>query len=306
MKAYVAFDIGGTSIKYGVVTADGQIAEHASVATAQDRATNVANLEKVVADYRQQYDIGGIGVSVPGIVDRDGYMITGGALPEFYEFPLGATLRAATHLPVHVENDANAAAIAERWLGAAQGVDDYVCIVLGTGIGGGIVINGKVYRGAHGMAGEFGWNVTHNVDRTVPLEDLSLNFNAATVMGLVRRYNLSLKQARPYLPEITDARVIIDEATKDAQVALPIYSQFLDDVAVMILNTYANYDPELILIGGGISANQQFMIDLQTRLAEFMQRHESLHRIEKRVLGKVAPAKLRNNAGLIGAVYPLI
>lgn len=306
MKSYVSFDIGGTSIKYGVVNGDGTVVARGHVATAPDRETNVAHLLDVVHTYQADYDIFGIGVSVPGIVDRDGYMITGGALDEFYEFPLGQTLRNATNLPVHVENDANAAAIAERWLGAARGVDDYICIVLGTGIGGGIVINGQVYRGAHGMAGEFGWNVTHTVDRTVPLEDLSLNFNAATVMGLVRRYNLSLKQARPDDAPVTDARVIIADAHAGDPVAAAIYSDFLDDVTVMLLNTYANYDPELILVGGGISANDQFMADLKARLNEFMQRHESLHRIEKRVLGKVAVAGLRNDAGLVGAVYPLL
>ena len=325
MKHYLGFDIGGTSIKYGVVDAEGTIVERGAFATAKDegmaepdksvkksvaeidkeRAANIDGMMKVLAQYKDDYGIAGIGIDAPGIVRSDGYMITGGAIDSFYEFPLGETIAQRSGLPTKVENDANAAAIAERWLGNARGVSNYILLALGTGIGGGIVINGKVFRGAHGMAGEIGWSVTHQPDFTQDLEAASLNFSAATVMGLVRRYNASLKQLDANAKEVTDARKIIALAHKDDHVAAPVYRQFLQDVGIMALNLLGTFDPELILIGGGISANETFAKDINDMVEELLGRHESLNRIRHRVLGTVRMAGLRNDAGLLGAVYPL-
>ncbi|WDF82860.1 ROK family protein [Lacticaseibacillus pabuli] len=326
MKHYLGFDIGGTSIKYGVVDEKGTIVERGSFETAKDdgmaepdksvqksesqltaeRAANIDGMIKVLDQYKDQYTIAGIGIDAPGIVRSDGYMITGGAIDSFYEFPLGETIAARSGLPTKVENDANAAAIAERWLGNARGVSDYILLALGTGIGGGIVINGKVFRGAHGMAGEIGWSVTHDPDFTQDLEAASLNFSAATVMGLVRRYNASLKQFDASAPEQRDARKIIALAHKDDQIAAPVYRQFLQDIGIMVLNLLGTFDPELVLIGGGISANETFEQDIHAMVEELLGRHESLNRIRHRVLGTVRMAGLRNDAGLLGAVYPLV
>lgn len=305
MHNYVSFDIGGTTIKYGLLNAKGEILAHAAVPTPKDRDELLAVLTSVVNMYADQHPQA-VGISVPGIVQRDGYMITGGAIDCLYECPLGELVSKATALPVHVENDANAATIAEAWLGAAQGVKDYLLLALGTGIGGGIVINGAVFRGAHGMAGEIGWNVTHDIDWTDDLEASSLNFHAAVVSGLVRCYNASLKQVDHDAEAVADARQIIDLAHAGDAIAAPIYREFLVDVGVMCCNLLSTFDPELILIGGGISANDQFIADLQGQLDELLARHTSLNRVKQRVLGKVVAACLRNNAGLLGAVYPLV
>ncbi|WP_125709998.1 ROK family protein [Lacticaseibacillus porcinae] len=305
MHNYVSFDIGGTTIKYGLVTGIGEILAHDAVPTPSDRAELLGVLSSVVKQYADQHPQA-IGISVPGIVQRDGFMITGGAIDCLYECPLGELVSTATGLPVHVENDANAATIAEAWLGAAQGVKDYLLLALGTGIGGGIVINGEVFRGAHGMAGEIGWNVTHEVDWTDDLEASSLNFHAAVVSGLVRRYNASLKRVDHDADEVVDARDIITLAHQGDAIATPIYHDFIVDVGIMCCNLFATLDPELILIGGGISANDQFIADLQAMVDELETRHTGLSHVKARVLGKVVAAGLRNNAGLLGAVYPLV
>lgn len=306
MTEYVAFDIGGTSIKYALVDDQGQISARDSFATPTAREDIITKMCAAVTNYQQEHTIAGIGVSAPGIVRRDGYLVTGGALMEFYEFDLRGTLQARTGLPVAVENDANAAALAERWRGSAQGVDDYVCIVLGTGIGGGTVINGKPYRGAHGMAGELGWMVTHDDDATGDLEDASLTFSAAVVMGLLRRYNAANKRVDPDAAEVTDARVVMARSAAGDYIAYTEYHRFLHDVSIMCLNLFATLDPELILIGGGISANPQFMADLTAMVNRLLTQHGSLNRIRDKALGKVVAAGLRNDAGLLGAVYPLL
>ncbi|WP_125706578.1 ROK family protein [Lacticaseibacillus daqingensis] len=305
MTNYVAFDIGGTNTQYALVTDTGALRDQGSFPTGQMRQDNLNALVKTVARYQADADIAGIGVSAPGIITKDGYMITGGAVMSLYEFPLAQTLSDMLDLPVHVENDANAAAIAEHWLGNAQDVSDYICLVLGTGIGGGIVLNNAVYRGAHGMAGEIGWSITHDLDYTHNFEAASLNFSAAVVSGLVRRYNASLAQFSPMAQPLADAADILALAHEHDRIASPIYRQYLDDVTVMLLNLIGTLDPERILIGGGISANDRFMAELQVHFDEFIARHESLNRVSPRLHFKLMPAGLRNNAGLIGAVYPL-
>ncbi|MFD1392290.1 ROK family protein [Lacticaseibacillus jixianensis] len=304
MTTFVGFDVGGTTIKYGLVAATGEILAHGAFAT-QEAAETVDQMVEVVKGYQQAHPIAGVGVDAPGIVTKDGYMITGGAIASFYEYPLGATLADRLHLPVKVENDANAAAIAERWLGNAQGIDDYVCLVLGTGIGGGLVLNGQVYRGSHGMAGEIGWSITHDLDFQDDLEAVSLNYSASVVTGLVRRYNLSLQHYDPKAKPEPDAAQIIALAHEDDMIAQPIYSQFLSDVVVMLMNLIGTLDPERILIGGGISQNETFMADLQARFDEYIARHKGLNGARQSFSYKIMPAGLRNNAGLIGAVYPL-
>ncbi|MFD1430640.1 MULTISPECIES: ROK family protein [Lacticaseibacillus] len=304
MSKYVSFDIGGTTVKYAIVDDEGTITDKAAFDTDQhDAEAMIDKLVAVVTQFRGQADIAGIGISAPGIVRRDGFMVTGGAIQAFNAFPLAATLESATGLPVTVENDANAAAIAEQWLGNAQNVDDYLTIVLGTGVGGGIIINGDVYRGAHGMAGEFGWNITHDIDLTLPLEAQSINQRGAVQAGLVRRYNLACQQVNADAELIGDARVILDRAWNGDTLAERIVNEFKQDVTIMLLNLFADFDPELILIGGGISANDRFMKELQATINEYLARHESLDRIKDTALGRVKTAKLRNDAGLIGAAY---
>ncbi|WP_179396051.1 ROK family protein [Lacticaseibacillus absianus] len=305
MTEYVGFDIGGTNTQYGLINGQGQILDQGSFPTAQLRQDNLNALVKATARYQQDHAIAGIGLSAPGIITREGYMITGGAVACFYEFDLAGVLSEMTGLPVRVENDANAAAIAEHWLGNAQDVADYICLVLGTGIGGGIVLNNAVYRGAHGMAGEIGWSITHDLDYTHNFEAASLNFSAAVVSGLVRRYNASLAQVQPTAQPLNDAADILALAHEHDRIASPIYRQYLDDVTVMLMNLIGTLDPERILVGGGISANDRFMADLQAHFDEFMARHESLNRVNPRLHFRLMPAGLRNNAGLIGAVYPL-
>ncbi|WP_196246316.1 ROK family protein [Lacticaseibacillus zhaodongensis] len=306
MSEYVAFDIGGTSIKYALVDDQGNISGRGHFATPTARDEIIGKMCAAVSAYQAEHKIVGVGVSAPGIVRRDGYLVTGGALMEFYEFDLRGTLAAKTDLPVVVENDANAAALAERWQGSSQGIDDYVCIVLGTGIGGGIVINGKPYRGAHGMAGELGWMVTRDDDATGDLEDASLTFSASVVMGLLRRYNAAHKRVDPDAEEVTDARVVLERSAAGDYTAYTEYHRFLHDISIMCINLFATLDPDRILIGGGISANPQFMADLAATMDRLLTQHGSLNRIRDKALGKVMAAGLRNDAGLLGAVYPLL
>ncbi|MFD1900738.1 ROK family protein [Enterococcus termitis] len=300
---YVGFDIGGTTVKYGILDENGNILEKGSIATAYEPDAFYTSLLKIVRDAQANYPIKGIGISAPGIVQEDGFMLTAGAIRPLYGENFKQKLESVTGLPVTVDNDANAVAIAEKWIGNAVDMENYLCLVLGTGVGGGIVINGKVYRGAHGMAGEFGWMMIDTLPEEGNLEDVSINKRTATVGGLVRLYNEALQQNNEQYTPVKDAREILTLAENGDALATAITKQFYVDLSVGLVNLISCFDPEAVLIGGGISANDYFLKELQKTLEEIEKRHASINYLRGKTIAPVIPTKLKNDAGLIGAVY---
>lgn len=302
---YVGFDIGGTMIKYGLVSETGGILEQAQLPTPSEKEAILVALTEVVADYQTKSTLKGIGISAPGVIRRDGFMTTAGAIRSLYRINLKEEMMQRCQLPVFVENDANAAAIAEKWLGNAQNYNDYICLVLGTGVGGGVVINGQIYRGAHGMAGEFGFMLIDALPATGNLEAASVNWHGAVVGGLYPIYNQALRRSNPQAETVKDARVILARAKAGERIAQEVLDRYYQDLAVTCLNLLTSFDPEAILIGGGISANEDFMQGLLDKVAVVASQHEAINYLQDKTMGIVQPAKLRNNAGLIGAVYQI-
>lgn len=298
MKHYIGFDIGGTQVKYGLVSEIGQVIEKGVFdTTVDDGELIIHNMNKVVKNFQKTKTITSVGISVPGIVQKNGFMLTAGAIIPFYKLNLKEKCEKIFKLPVVVQNDANCVAIAEQWLGKAKGVENYIVVTLGTAVGCGIVINNQVYQGAHGLAGEAGWSMQDQLDYTHDLEDNSWNFTGGVVLGLYNRYQKETGQA------ITDARVLINLVRQGDKIASQVMNQYYDDVAKGLLNLICIFDPEVLLIGGGISANQEFLVALSDRLDKIKRHHRSLNRLSDDTIAPVKPCLLKNDAGVIGAVY---
>lgn len=301
---YLGIDIGGTTIKYGFINDKGQVYNKKSIKTVDDKQQFLANLQRIIEDSQRQETIEGIGISAPGIIDQDGTMITAGAIKSIYGVRLKQELQKITTLPIVIENDANAAAIAEQWIGHAQGVSNYLCIVLGTGIGGGIICQNELIRGAHGMAGEFGWMVIKDIDDSSDIEVMSLDQRAAVIGGLCYRYNqIKLKSDSTFEP-IWDAKEIFAKENDDNDAHILIQN-FYEDLSIGILNLISCFDPELVLIGGGISANKVFLERLQSTISKVATRHHSIHYLMDKTIAPIKAAKLMNDAGMVGAVYQI-
>lgn len=301
---FVGIDVGGTKIKHGLIDEQGAVFEKDLLATNHDQAEFLKDLHKIVLSYQQAgHQLQGVGISAPGIIQRDGFMLTAGAIKSLYGINLKKEIEARTGLPVMVENDANAVAIAEMWVGNAQSYDNYLSLVLGTGIGGGIVINRQVFQGAHGMAGEFGWMMIDQLPLDEDLETVSLNQRAAVVGGLVNQYQIALHKQKSSTEKMIDAKDIFFLAKAGDQLATSVLDRFYQDLAVGLLNLIACFDPEAILIGGAISENQEFFSSLQHTINRLIDQHKSLAYLKDKTLGPIIPAKLRNDAGMIGAVY---
>jgi len=302
---FLSFDIGGTTTKYGVVTREGQIIEKDTIKTEDNKEQFLSDIFSIIEKIQENYAIEGIGMSAPGIIKEDGSMMTAGAILSLYGENIKKYIEEYTGLTVTIDNDANAAAIAEKWLGNAQNMKNYVCLVLGTGVGGGIVINNQVYSGANGMAGEIGWGLIKELPEGNSLEDVSINKRAAIVGGLCKLYNDEKRLMDSNSEEIFDAREIFRREAEGEEIAKRVLESFFTDLSVGILNVISFFDPEAVLIGGGISQNEVFEKRLLEKITELKKRHESINRISHLIDTPVIMAKLKNDAGMLGATYQI-
>ncbi|MDP3894720.1 ROK family protein, partial [Nocardioides sp.] len=150
-------DVGGTKISVGVVDARGKILEEARVVSpAADSGAIEQAIATLVADLRERHEVTAVGVGAAGFVDRDRATVLFAANLAWRDEPLSVELEGRIGLPVIVENDANAAAWGEFAFGAGKDVDDLLLVTVGTGVGGGIVLDGRLHRGAFGIAAEIG------------------------------------------------------------------------------------------------------------------------------------------------------
>jgi glucokinase len=159
----IGVDLGGTNLRIAAVTSDGHLLEKVTLGTkvilGRDQVINEMcdAIQRLSAKYKGTGRLLGVGIGVPGIIDMPTGMLRKSAnLPGWEEYPVRAEIEGRLSAHVVLENDANVAALGEQWLGAARGVPNMAVVTLGTGIGGGIVLAGKVWHGMNGMSGEFG------------------------------------------------------------------------------------------------------------------------------------------------------
>lgn len=151
-KLYLSFDLGGTYTKYAFINVSGNIVKKDRVKTSKSRSELLKVIDEVVLGFSGE--IKGIVFSCPGKVDNEGAIFFGGALTYLHEFPLKKIITEKYHVRCEIINDGKAAALAEMWLGNLKTIDSGVAIVLGTGVGGGIVLNGEIVQGVNFQAGE--------------------------------------------------------------------------------------------------------------------------------------------------------
>lgn len=296
MAYYVGIDIGGTNVKYGLVTETGDILVEGKVSTHHNGTELIQTIEEIVHGYQQDYSLTAVGLSVPGVVEETGYLTTGGSIQDFYDMDLKGLLEKNLNLPVFVENDANSAALAEKWLGAGREYQHLLCVVVGTGIGGGIIINGDLFRGAHSNAGEFGFMVVQPIEhQDTRLATLSLT--GSVQCGVVSPYEISQSG---YETNQFDGETVFRLAAEGDEVAQQLIDVFYDRLAIGVFNMAIAFDPEIVLIGGAISSNPSFMMELNRRVTALKEGHIDMGNVQ---LPAIRNCQFFNQAGIIGAVY---
>ena len=309
---YVGVDIGGTNLKAGLVDENGillatQKMKVASIADDDGLAWTVASLVQELAHTVNisVSDVASVGVGVPGTVE-----IRSGSINYTCNLPLrNVPLRKLFHrylsIPLYIENDANCAALAEFLVGAGRDSKRFVTITLGTGVGAGIVHNGKIYHGANGMAGEVGHMVIQRGGLPCPCGRHGCWEQYASATAL-KRMTAAALAAHPHsiLAQVVaenEGRVSGQSAFIAARRGDPVGQQvcdeYVDYLACGVVNVVNIFQPDTLAIGGGVSneAEEQLLLPVQQRVAR-----ESIPCGRDRRT-RIVKAELGNRAGIIGA-----
>ncbi|MFI7589461.1 ROK family glucokinase [Spongisporangium articulatum] len=308
MSGYtVGIDIGGTKVIGGLVSADGRVSREVRRTTpGRDPAAVRATIASVVSELRSGADVLAVGIGAAGFVDADRARVMFAPHLAWRDEPLRASVAADVGLPVVVENDANAAAWAESRFGAGRGEPDLVCVTLGTGIGGGIVRDGRLYRGRWGMAGEFGHMVVVPDGRRCECGNRGCleQYASGNVLGREAR-ELALAGSPVTVPLLErvggDVSGLVGPVlTQAAQDGDPVAVELFEDVGrwlgVGLANLAAALDPGLFVIGGGVSDAGELL--LRPARESF---RRTLTGRGFRPFAAVERAALGPQAGLVGA-----
>src|SRR5690625_821128 len=293
MEQYIVFDIGGSAIKHGLITGEGEILHHDKVKTPRTWEEMADIFDGIVTEHREE--ISGVAVSAPGRIDvEEGQIYFGGALPYLHGVNIKKHFKENYDLPASVVNDGKAARQAELWVGNLKGVENAESIVLGTGIGGAVIIDGKVVQGRLFMGGEF----SSVMPSEEPLIQNLAQTNSAVkfVAELAGIIGLEDKTDGKSVFEIINSRE--NEAVNEA------FAAYCKRLAIFMCNLQSILDISHVVIGGGISD--------QPILIEELNRQYKLIREEVPAFGgqfellKIERCKYSSNANLLGALYQLL
>lgn len=298
-KVYLGIDIGGTAVKLGLVDGTGRVLSRAEESVSFDGYETLILDTVTGAAARflagQSITPAGVGVSATGQIDSKQGIVAGtcGSLPGWDGAPVRAALERALGLPVTVANDANCMVLGEVWAGAAKGCTDVIGITIGTGVGGGILTGGRLLEGARGLGGEIGHYRTHVRD------GVSCTCGA---VGCWERYASTtalVRTAQEQNPAWDSGRAIFAAAEAGDREVLALLDGWMDEIAQGLAGLVHIFNPQRILVGGGVSAQTDLLIrPLADRVAASVMPafREGL---------TLRAAELRNDAGLVGAVYYL-
>ena len=300
----IGIDIGGTAIKAAVVREDGDLLfPHDLPTMAKDGRNGIAHALKTVVEEilskikEADLDVVGIGVASAGAIDSKNGTVFAATdnLPGWAGFDIRGYLQPSTGLPVYVENDAHAAALAELRFGQGRNVSSFAAITIGTGIGAGVVIDGRLIRGTHGFAGTIGHQTIQFDGRPCNCGRRGCLEAYVSTEALIHEY-LQLHPGRPVFSdnsglahEISNLSLAGDPTARDA------YKRLASYLSEGLANISNLFDPELIILSGGLIQDHTYFIEEVQKLTE-----DKLH-FGKQRPPKMVPAKARRYAGVQGA-----
>lgn len=309
MKLFAGIDLGGTNIAAGLVegnqivfkTARPTKAERGYEAIVRDLAEVCAELTS--ASEERGNRVGTIGIGIPGIPDKARRFVYFVTNLGWKNKPLCDDIEAVMKtmgvddVRITLDNDANAAAVAEFEAGAMKGVENGILLTLGTGIGGGLILNGKPFRGSYGLGSEIGHMVVGDnfYSCSCGKNGCFETFSSAT--ALIKYYQKLQQDAQITVNEGVTAKDILDAAKAHEDMAEKAFDRFTQYLAVGIVNLINILDPEIIAIGGGVSHAGDFLFDT------VRQKVGNMLFVEDYPSARILAAELGNDAGIIGAAY---
>lgn len=288
MDYYVSMDIGGTSIKYGVINEDAEILfceEMPTGAMEEGGPGIVRKAKQIVGECTKKYPVKGICVSTAGMVDCESGVIFDAAplIPNYAGTRMKAVLEDAFGIPCEVENDVNCAGLAECVDGSGKGCGICLCLTVGTGIGGCIVMNGHVYHGCGSSACEVGYMHMEGGE----FQELG------SAKTLVRR----VEERKGLKPGSLDGKIVFKKAAAGDEDCISAIDAMVQAIGKGIANICYVLNPEIVILGGGIMAQEEYLYGrIRNAVDSFL---------VPSIAGKtkLAFAKHKNEAGMLGAFY---
>ena len=282
----LAIDIGGTMIKYGLVSSDGEILSTDKIETEAEKGLeNILNkIDNIFKRYKENNPVG-IAVSGTGQINGMIGKVIGGnpIIPNWIGTNLVKILEKKYNLPIVLENDVNCVALGEKWIGAGKDLSNFICLTIGTGIGGGIILNNQLFRGENFVAGEFG----HILIKKGEFEQF------ASTTALIRL-------VKERTEKTLNGKEIFDLEKKEIVEYQEVISEWIENLTDGLSSIVYCFNPANIILGGGVIEQGEPLIN----------------RIKNSLFKKIGPqfkeklniiqAKLGNNAGMIGASYLLL
>ncbi len=309
-KLVLATDLGGTNLRTALVNDRGEILAQMRKPTNADKGKEkvfeklITMLKATASKHKTPLKkINGICIGVAGPVDAElGVVLTSPNLNDWVNVPLRDILEEEFKIPVIIENDANAAALGEHWMGAGKGAKSLVCITLGTGIGGGIVLNDKIWHGATGFGAEIGHTTIIRNGFKCKCGNRGCLEAYASATGMVRLMHKALSKTSKLQDNVDEERLnkdgakyINELAAKGNKNALWVIKEMTQILGIAIVNIAHTLNPEVIVIGGGVA-------NMGSKLFEPLRKEVKKRAFEKAVeYLRIVPAKLGDNAGIIGA-----
>ncbi|TBL80481.1 ROK family protein [Paenibacillus thalictri] len=283
----LAADIGGTNTKMGICNEQGHVDQFKEYPTESDKGGPYV-IDKLLVQMAAYEDFDAIAVSTAGQVNAaEGFIVYANEnIPNYTGMRIKEIVENRFRKPVKVENDVNAAALGEAYFGAAKSFDDFLCLTFGTGIGGAIVLNKQIYRGANGVAAEFGHIFTHPLTETSGGAGKPYYETYASATALIR-------MAQDADPECVDGKVFFDKIRLGNDSLYRILQSWAAEAAVGLASLIHIFNPSAIIVGGGVMEQEELvrLVEAQTRnliMASFADVN-------------ILKASLGNKAGLLGA-----
>ena len=282
----LAIDIGGTMIKYGLVSSDGKILSTDKIKTESSKGLNNI-LNKIDNIFKRYKENNPVGIAVSGTGQINGMIgkVIGGnpIIPNWIGTNLVKILEEKYNLPIVLENDVNCVALGEKWIGAGKDLSNFICLTIGTGIGGGIILNNQLFRGENFVAGEFG----HTLIKKGEFEQF------ASTTALIRL-------VKERTGKTLNGKEIFDLEKKEIVEYQEVISEWIENLTDGLSSIVYCFNPANMILGGGVIGQGEPLIN----------------RIKNSLFKKISPqfkeklniiqAKLGNNAGMIGASYLLL
>lgn len=307
---YIGVDLGGTGIKAGVVNEKGEILSKGSTPTLIERPyqaiiADIAALCVKAADEAGvlMEDVAAIGVGVPGICDPKTGVIPLCTNLGWRGVPFVEEMHKHIDKPVRVDNDATVAGLAESIAGVSAGSQASVFITLGTGVGGGIIINGRPYSGAHGVGSEIGHMILRMDGEMCTCGNRGCFERYASATAIIRDARRAVQEHPESAimvrcggdPEKINAKIVIDCAKEGDAIAKEVFDGYIRGLAHGIVSLINVLDPEVIVLGGGVSAAGQFLLDAVREAVEPLIFFKTMPH------ARIELAQLGPDAGIIGA-----